>query len=164
MYKKYIGAFQGERFYLSNMYPSPIVFDMNGYGFECDGLTYPSSENLYQALKCIHKEDRIKFTKCSPMESKKLGRKLVAIRRDWDEVKDNAMKLVLALKFDNPSLREKLTNETQPIEELNNWGDTYWGKCFDEKQQKWIGEDKLGKFLTQERSHKSIIHINCTIE
>lgn len=148
----WVGSFSGEKAFLSNMCGIPIVFDeSNDPKFPADGLIYPSSENLYHALKCIHMEDRKKFTTCSPFESKKLSRKMMVTRPDWDKVKVDAMKLVINLKFRNPMLAQKLVSIEGPIEELNNWGDKFWGKCLNHKTGKYEGQDNLGIILTNKR-------------
>ena len=149
----WVGSFSGDLEFCSNMSRYSIIFDeSNDPKFPADGLTYPSSENLYHALKCIHIEDRIKFTTCSPFESKKLSRKMMGIRHDWDEVKVDAMKLVIDLKFRNNYYAQKLVKIEGPIEELNNWGDKFWGKCLNFKTGKYEGQDNLGIVLTNKRN------------
>ena len=149
----WVGSFSGEKAFLSNMCGIPIVFDeSNDPKFPADGLTYSSSENLYHALKCIHMSDRVKFTTCSPFESKKLSRKLMVIRHDWDEVRVDAMKLVVDLKFRKPDIARMLRQLEGPIEELNNWGDKFWGKCMNHKTGKYEGQDNLGIILTNKRN------------
>ena len=149
----WVGSFSGDLEFCSNMSRYSIIFDeSNDPKFPADGLTYPSSENLYHALKCIHIEDRIKFTTCSPFESKKLSRKMMGIRHDWDEVKVDAMKLVIDLKFRKTDIARMLRNLEGPIEELNNWGDKFWGKCMNHKTGKYEGQDNLGIILTNKRN------------
>ena len=149
----WVGSFSGDLEFCSNMSRYSIIFDeSNNPKFPADGLTYPSSENLYHALKCIHIEDRIKFTTCSPFESKKLSRKMMGIRHDWDEVKVDAMKLVIDLKFRKTDIARMLRNLEGPIEELNNWGDKFWGKCMNHKTGKYEGQDNLGIILTNKRN------------
>ena len=149
----WVGSFSGDLEFCSNMSRYSIIFDeSNDPKFPADGLTYPSSENLYHALKCIHIEDRIKFTTCSPFESKKLSRKMMGIRHDWDEVKVDAMKLEIDLKFRKTDIARMLRNLEGPIEELNNWGDKFWGKCMNHKTGKYEGQDNLGIILTNKRN------------
>ena len=149
----WVGSFSGDKAFLSNMSRCLIIFDeSNDPRFPADGLTYPSSENLYHALKCIHIEDRKKFTTCSPFESKKLSRKMMGIRPDWDDVRVDAMKLVIDLKFRTRLLIQNLVSIPGPIEELNNWGDKFWGKCLNHKTGKYEGQDNLGIILTNKRN------------
>lgn len=150
---KWVGSFSGDLEFLSNMSKCSIIFnESNDPRFPADGLTYPSSENLYQALKHIHISDRIKYTTCTPFESKKLSRKIMVIRPDWDDVRVDVMKLVIDLKFRNNYYAQKLVKIEGPIEELNNWGDKFWGKCLNFKTGKYEGQDNLGIVLTNKRN------------
>ena len=76
---------------------------------------------------------------------------MMVIRPDWDEVKVEAMKLIIDLKFRNTLLAQKLVALEGPIEELNNWGDKFWGKCLNHKTGKYEGQDNLGIILTNKR-------------
>lgn len=131
--------------WLSNFYPCKIVDE---FGFE-----YPSVENYYQASKVINIEERLEFKDISPSAAKDLGQK-VALRSDWEEVKDEIMMNGLIQKFNNQELREKLIN-TYPVNitEGNKWHDNYWGICYCEncKEKGIIGQNKLGKMLMRLR-------------
>lgn len=126
-----VAGFFGEYRWLSNFYLCPIKFD---------GLTYPSAENLYQALKWPP-ERRGAFLAISPNDAKKLGKQPGIDRPAWDAAKDPAMVLTVASKFSqNRDLRAKLTaTGTKHLEETNWWGDRYWGVC------EGTGENRLGK-------------------
>lgn len=126
--------FIGDYHFLSNFYPSP---------FELDGTHYSTVEHAYQAAKSIspYQRDYILAAK-SPGEAKKRGRK-IARTEDWEGIKYGRMyKFVFAKFFQNPALRKELL-ATYPYEliEGNTWGDTYWGVCRGE------GENKLGQIL-----------------
>lgn len=128
-----IDSFKGEYRFLSNFSPGQIKH----------GEVYPTAEHLYQALKTLDPEER-KFVRIAPTpgEAKRRGKK-ITLREDWDKVKDNIMRMILALKFSqNPNLMKKLlaTGDQQLIEG-NTWGDTYgesvsepgkinWDYCF----------------------------------
>lgn len=77
------------------------------------------------------------------------------LRPDWETVKLKIMKELLILKFSNPILKEKLlaTNNLEIIE-LNNWGDKYWG-AIRLKDNQIVGENHLGKLLTEIRTEIS---------
>lgn len=113
-----------------------------------DGLTYPSSENAYQAYKTEDLVERKSFVGCLPSESKKLGNK-VKLRPDWDKIKSEIMEAILRKKFSQPGLRAMLA-ATAPkyLEETNDWGDEYWGVCRDR------GENHLGLILMKIRDGK----------
>ena len=99
---------------------------------------------MYQAMKC---PSRVReFSDLSAKEAKHLG-KLVNLREDWEEVKDEIMKYCLRSKFDqNPELKAELikTNGLH-LEEANTWGDKYWGTVNGE------GKNMLGKLLMELR-------------
>lgn len=128
-----------EYFFLSNFYTTPVLF-------EC--ILYTSSENAYQAAKVpveLRDERWSTHATITPAQSKKLGRKL-PLRPDWNEVKDDVMRKIVAEKFKNVELMKKLI-ETHPYDlvEGNWWGDVYWGVC------KGTGKNMLGKILMELR-------------
>lgn len=149
--------FKGPLFFLSNMYKAPIIMDISLVTpskleyfkkyFEFDGYQYPSSENLYQALKDRFIEGRNDFRFINPFDAKKRGRMISksSIRSNWTKERLIAMELVIDLKFNiYPDLAEKLMSVSdEDIVEWNTWGDIFWGKCI--KTQK--GSDYLGQIL-----------------
>lgn len=134
-----IGGFTGHNRFLSNFYLVPV---------EVAGLTYPSSEHAYQAMKCALVEDRKAFTDTymTPAKAKKRGR-VVRLRSDWESVKDRVMLEVLQAKFRRPFMAKALlATGDQKLIEVNTWGDKYWGVCGGE------GLNRLGETLMQIRS------------
>lgn len=137
-----INKFSGEYRFLSNFWPAPIIFE---------GVIYPSSEHLYQALKTVIPEEReqVRNTATAAL-AKRLGKQL-SLRDDWnDDLKLKNMEIVVRAKFtQHPDLAEKLKN-TSPhnLIEGNWWGDTFFG--VDQKTSK--GENHLGKILMKIRS------------
>jgi len=132
---KVIDSFRGQYDFLSNFSP---------YGF-CDneGKYYKTVEHFFQSQKTKDFEEREKIRKAkSPKQAKARGRK-VKLRKDWDEIKDRIMYTGLKLKFhQNPDIKEKLLETGNcMLVEGNWWGDTYWGIC------NGNGENKLGKLL-----------------
>lgn len=132
-----ITRFDGEYWFLSNFYPSPIVI----LGFD-----YPTVEHAYQSWKAKNLADW-KYVALSetPAVAKRRGRE-IDCREDWDRIKIEVMEYCLQKKFEDPVLLEKLT-ATFPIElfEGNWWGDTFWGVCNGK------GENHLGKLLMKIR-------------
>ena len=128
-----IKELRNEYYFLSNMYECPIVWK---------GVTFKSSETLFQMFKCKNIDDMSKFQKLNGFQAKKLGRK-IEMRPDWNEVRIKYMEFVLKLKFDqNLDLRERLMRTEGKIEENNNnWNDTFWGITNGK------GENHLGKLL-----------------
>ena len=132
-----IDRFQFENRFLSNFYPAAI---------EHEGITYPSVEHYYVAMKTLDLEQRTFISQIGTAGLvKKYGRTL-EIRPDWNEVKFGIMEIGLRKKFAIPELKEKLlaTGDAY-LEEGNWWGDVYWGVC------NGTGENNLGKLLMQIR-------------
>lgn len=128
-----IAGFFGPYRFLSNFYVASVWFE---------GTLYPSTENAYQAAKCLFVEQRESFLNCDANEAKKRS-KLITVRSDWSKVKIDVMRSVLVEKFNNHvDLRIKLLETgTKYLEERNYWGDQFWGMC------DGIGENNLGKLL-----------------
>jgi ribA/ribD-fused uncharacterized protein len=132
-----IESFHGEHRYLSNFWPVEIKYN---------GLIFKSVESAYQASKCKDKEDMHMFSDLSAYDAKKLGRK-IEIREDWEDVRIDIMKDLIALKFHPESNLLNALVRTYPnkIVEGNHWNDTFWGICRGE------GENNLGKILMEHR-------------
>lgn len=132
-----IKGFFGEYRWLSNYHLSPI---------EYDGLIYPSSEHVYQALKTDNIDIRKHIISLPCPIVQKFGQTIDKIDK-WDDMKYSFMKIIIHFKFlRNYQLREKLfLTGDKYLEETNHWGDTYWGIC------NGIGENNLGKILMKIR-------------
>lgn len=127
-----IGEFRGPWQFLSNFFIEP------------DGTHV---EGEYQAMKCKYPADAQKFSRLSPVQAKRLGRK-VEIRSDWNISRLVIMRALVARKFaDHPTLRSALlaTGDAELIEG-NYWGDQFWGKC------SGVGDNWLGRILMEIRS------------
>ncbi len=129
-----ISLFTGVHAFLSNFHSHSLTYE---------GITYPSSENAYQAQK-VRPELRAacpgwtQHQDCSPGESKKLGRKL-PMRPDWEHVKRNVMIGVCITKFCDLHLMKQLeATGNAKLVEGNHWGDIYWGVC-NGKGENWLG-------------------------
>jgi ribA/ribD-fused uncharacterized protein len=109
------------------------------------GMTFPSTENAYQAVKSLDPIVRQKFVAIRPVEAKRLGM-TVKLRSDWESVKEEIMYDLNKAKFRVPYLKELLlATGDKYLEETNNWSDTFWGVC-DGK-----GKNKLGHILMKIR-------------
>lgn len=131
--------------WLSNMWllNVPIVHE---------GIQYPSSENLYQALKVEHQNERSFIASLSPSDSKKL-------RLPRHQNAEMHMRLAVRLKFDsNPDLKQMLIDTGDKLlVEGNWWNDDYWGV----NKNSGVGRNLLGIILMDVRSsymHGSIFH------
>lgn len=131
-----INKFDGNYDFLSNFYPVAITFA---------GITYPSVENAFQAMKTLNFNERLEFVNLTPNEAKHKGRRIV-LRAKWDNIKPAIMLTLIRIKFENLELREKLlaTGDEELIEG-NYWNDTFWGVC------NGIGKNYLGKILMRVR-------------
>ena len=133
-----ISSFKGEFFFLSNFYEAPVTYD---------GIEYRNGEAAFQAQKVALPNDRRReFVLLGPSEAKKLGRR-VPLRKDWEDVKVEIMRGVVAAKFEqNPELAEALLETGDAyLEEGNDWGDRTWGTV------NGAGQNLLGQILMEER-------------
>ncbi len=135
-----ITDFRGDYRWLSNFHRCEIHFEH---------LIYPSTEHAYQAAKTLDPETRMLFTDLSMTcrDAKRAGGAL-ELRPDWETVKDKVMRAVCFDKFARHlGLRDMLigTGDAELIEE-NQWGDTYWGVCRGE------GQNRLGVTLMDIRA------------
>lgn len=134
-----IKEFKNQYFFLSNFYEYPIYYNK---------LVFCNAEAAFQAQKAINEKDQYKFINLNASQARKLG-KTIQLRKDWEEIKDNAMYEIVKRKFTiNKELQQKLleTKEEELIEG-NWWHDTYWGV----NSKTGIGQNKLGKILMKVR-------------
>lgn len=134
--------FRGVYDFLSNMYPCSIVVSI-----ENETLCFTSVESAFQGLKSTDIEVTKRFQYLNGYDSKREGRK-IALRSDWNSVKQNIMLKLLLIKFSDEKLMNKLKAITGEIVEDNTWNDTYWGKC------NGYGRNELGKLLMLVRDSK----------
>lgn len=136
--------------FLSNFYP----YKKDGSCYEHQikinywGIDYNCTENAYQAAKTTDTSIMRHISSLSPYEAKSYwqGREN-EIRQNWNEIKDKVMRDINFQKFyGHPELFKMLRATGDAIlEEGNTWGDTYWGICNGQ------GENRLGKLLMQIR-------------
>lgn len=116
-----------------------------------DGKIWPTTEHYFQAQKFIgtpYEEHVRKLT--TPREAFMFSREPTVqcwIRKDWQQVKDDVMKLALLHKFEqHDALRQKLvsTGDKELVEHTSN--DSYWGDGGD-----GTGKNKLGCLLMEVR-------------
>jgi ribA/ribD-fused uncharacterized protein len=132
-----IDKFQGRYRFLSNFYPARV----NGY---------PTVEHAFQAEKTLDGRQRTLIAEApTAARAKAIGR-IVALRDDWDAIKLDVMRELLAEKFEEGSDLADLLLDTDDHDlfEGNTWGDVFWGidaSC--------RGENWLGRLLMLQRSH-----------
>lgn len=139
-----ICKFDNEYAFLSNFYPCKVPYQ---------GKTYKSSEAAYQAQKTSNIELRQEFETLSARDAKRRGR-MLELRKDWEEVKDNIMYEICYSKFvNNPIIARKLiATKDAELVEGNTWFDTYWGVCNN------VGLNKLGQTLMKVREEMRKIY------
>jgi len=122
------------------------------FGFEDEGVYWPTAEHYFQAQKfpgAEHTEYREKICRAkTPRDAKTLGRtRRIAIRSDWDDVKDGIMLYALRKKFACKELRQLLlgTGDRPLVEDSPS--DTYWGRG-----RSGDGKNRLGQLLMQVRA------------
>lgn len=132
-----IGSFTGPHRFLSNFWPSPIVYK---------GHVCPTVEHAYQLAKTTDPERRA-WVAASPTPgvAKRRGQQ-VPMRTDWDDVRVDVMRECLRLKFRDPELSALLAGTgTEELVEGNTWGDRFWGVCGGS------GRNHLGRLLMEVR-------------
>lgn len=133
-----IDRFDGEHSFLSNFHPSPIWHI---------GLEFPTVEHAFQWMKTVDPEERESIRLAStPGRAKRLGRR-ASLRPNWEEIKVDAMEMLLRIKFAEGTPLRKQLDATSPAEliEGNHWGDTFWGVC------RGAGRNQLGLLLMKIR-------------
>ena len=126
----------------SNFYPAK---------FTIDGKTYQTAEHYFQAMKFPNNpafQDQIIAAK-TPAAAKKLGAtKIIPIRADWDEIREDVMAKGLRAKFTQNKELKKLLLETgtKKLEEASP-ADAFWGTGKNGK-----GKNRLGVLLMNLRT------------
>lgn len=138
-----IDCFDKEWAFLSNFYESEIEFE---------GITYPTNEHFFQAMKTLDIDERRAIANClTPGRAKRMGRR-VALRPDWENVKEDVMFEGLCLKFADEQLADWLLETSdEELVEGTTWHDNEWGNCSCPKCAHIEGKNKLGKLLMRVR-------------
>ena len=138
-----INCFDGKWAFLSNFYWNEI---------EHEGIVYPTNEHFFQAMKTLDNDERRQIANClTPGQAKRMGRR-VALRSDWESVKEDVMFLGLCLKFADEQLADWLLETgDEELVEGTTWHDNEWGNCSCSKCANIKGKNKLGKSLMKIR-------------
>lgn len=138
-----INCFDGKWAFLSNFYWNEI---------EHEGIVYPTNEHFFQAMKTLDSDERRQIANClTPGQAKRMGRR-VALRSDWESVKEDVMLLGLCLKFADEQLADWLLETgDEELVEGTTWHDNEWGNCSCPKCTNIEGKNKLGKLLMRVR-------------
>lgn len=137
-----IFQFQGRNRFLSNFYPAFTEFE---------GLRFPSAENAYQASKTLDSKVRRRFLHLPPGDAKRMGQ-IIPLRPMWELVKLQIMEEVVRSKFQEKEIQKMLlATHPKKLYEGNHWNDRYWGIVYDRTENKWHGENHLGRILMRVR-------------
>jgi len=136
--------------FLSNFYPSPIRLDL-GYG----QVQYATGEHAYQAAKAKDEKTHLEIAlSADPGISKHLGN-TCDIREDWEQVKVEIMRKVIAAKFpfdkDNALSLRLVNTGTAVLIEGTNWNDKVWGVAYNNQRHIIEGRNLLGVLLMERR-------------
>ena len=121
------------------------------------GITYPSTENFYQAMKYDEYQKmlgrsmsvREYIASLSPIESKKFSKENPMTNPKFEENKLLIMKWANYWKYKDPYYRHKLLMTYDAhLEEGNWWNDKFWGVDINTRE----GENHLGKIIMEIRS------------
>ena len=155
--KEYPQSFVGEYAFLSNMYITPVIIGE---------MVFPSAENAFQAMKCKTRKQMEQFQTCTPQEAKRIGKE-IDCRSNWDQLRIPVMRKILEAKFEDDDLAVKLLKtEDQQLCEKNYWNDSFWGKCWVERdlfliageevsQREWLArQEEPGHSFTKKHERK----------
>lgn len=132
----------GEFGFMSNFAPYPI---------KINGRKYKTTEHYFQSRKFVGTDPDYENEVANAPTAKiaaSMGRdKSKPIRKDWESVKDNVMRIAVRTKMEqHPELAKLLlATEDSEIVEASPY-DSYWGYGSDKK-----GLNKLGKILMEIR-------------
>ena len=142
-----IEFFRNDYRFLSNFHPCEIVFE---------GVSYPSAEHLYQALKTDNEQQREYVrSAATPQEAKRRGRSVTMVSKS-EEFRINIMRITLVKKFAIERLQERLLfTKDATLIEGNYWHDNFFGVCHCGRREGCDGSGKnnLGKILMETRSY-----------
>lgn len=117
-----------------------------------NGISYPTVEHYYQAHKSMDRDKREHIASLATAAMAKKAGRLLEMRPDWDEVKNEVMGNALRYKFaPTTSWGLRLRKTTGEIVEYNYWHDTYWGVCTCNRCHS-TGKNMLGVMLMNIRA------------
>jgi ribA/ribD-fused uncharacterized protein len=142
-----IDRFDGTKYeFLSNFHPSPVV--TRGRSGNLERIGCATVEHGFQACKALDPVQRRTIAAApTPGEAKRRGRR-ATLRPDWDEIRDDIMRSLLAQKFrlGEPLGQRLMATDDAELIEGNTWGDRYWGVV------DGVGENRLGQLLMERRA------------
>lgn len=137
-------------FYTPHEEPYGCFSNFSRHGIEMDGIWWPTVEHYFQAQKFAGTPYAGQIQGAlTPKHAAEMGRnRMVPLRSDWEQVKDEVMVKALLRKFETHKGLHILLLSTGEEEIVENApGDYYWGCGADGS-----GQNKLGKLLMEVRS------------
>jgi N-glycosidase YbiA len=137
-------------FYSARETPYGCFSNFSKHGFELEGMFWKTSEHYFQAQKFQPHLEHVKTIQraFTPKDAANLGRERSRpLRTDWEEVKDDIMRLAVLTKFETSLEIAQILLETENEELVENTtGDHYWG-C----GSTGTGKNMLGIILMETR-------------
>jgi ribA/ribD-fused uncharacterized protein len=130
--------------------PHGCLSNFSKHGVDLDGHYWPTVEHYFQAQKFPGTEHALLILRArTPRDAKDLGRsRTVALRSDWEEVKDDVMRRAVLRKFElHAEARAVLLGTGDEVLVENAPGDYYWGCGAD-----GTGQNRLGHILMEVRT------------
>ncbi len=129
--------------------PYGCFSNFSPHGFILDEIWWPTSEHYFQAQKFVGTPhvDQIRQVK-TPKDAARMGRdRSRPLRSDWEQVKDDIMRLAVLRKFEtHADIREVLLSTGDELIVENSPIDYYWGCGADGS-----GKNRLGQILMEVR-------------
>lgn len=130
------------------------LHNFSAHAIEIDGITYPTAEHAFHALKFDDSNLRDRIIACpSPIAAFKLGKELKPHRRpDWDDIKIDILTDIIRHKAQqNPDVKETLLlSGSEEIVEANPTDD-FWGNG-----PNGDGQNHTGKILMKIRDELKV--------
>ena len=134
---KKINKFAGEYAFLSMSYRYPT---------EYKGVTFPSLEHAYHAMKSDNPADWERLSGYIRPVNVRAASRTIKMRSDWNMIRDSILLELNMIKFSDPVLRQKLNDTGDSVLVYDNRdGDQYLG-VFNK-----VGDNMLGKTLMKIR-------------
>jgi len=137
-------------FYRAREKPYGCFSKFSSYGFELEGLWWPTSEHYFQAQKFAGTPygEQIRQAPTASVAARMGRRRLQPLRSDWEQVKDQVMFQGVLRKFEtHAGIRSILLETGDELLIENAPRDYYWGCGADRS-----GQNKLGQVLMRIRS------------
>ncbi len=119
------------------------------HGFELEGKYWMTSEHYFQAQKFVGTEyiEQVRISS-TPMEAANMGRdRSKPLRKDWEEVKDDIMRIAVLEKFKINSDAKEILLSNGAKEIIEKTTKDYYRGCGEDG----IGENMLVKILMETR-------------